>query len=106
MLLSKAWILLRGNESAMIGAKIKFFNTFPFFILWPRVSSYYFQDVALIEDTSNLFYGWYGASWEGCGCFRAEYKAPQGSSYSGEQKPYFALENGENTEVYVVITVK
>ena len=105
------WIILMGNESAMIGSKIQLqpglgicfgkivFTPFTFGI----VISY---DVELIQDPENPFNGSYGIQADVCGFYRVFYVAPPDTNCTALYKPYFILREGEIITEYIVLPVE
>ncbi len=104
------WLILEGNESAIIGSKI--FLKFAIGILigefvitpfsWGGISG----DVELINDPDNPFNGYYGHRFDVCGFFRVFYTAPPGTNCTAKYRPYFILREGEIITEYIVMPVE
>lgn len=104
----KAWIICRGNESAMIGAYIYFYNTLLFLRCWKLPSIILRAPLEIIQDSNHPFNGSYGVSLETCGTFKAIYQAPTSTNYQALQSPFFTLQGdkGDSIELYVMIDIQ
>jgi len=105
----RAWIILTGNTSAMIGAKIFIreaisFTMGPFMIMIPEKKGSE-SDVKLIDDPNNPFNGSYGVSFDVCGLYRVDYINPLGKVHFALYKPYFVLKENELIEEYIILPV-
>jgi len=102
-------IVLTGNESCMIGAKIRLYTSFGLMIgprgITIQLGQYVQEDVELIQDPDNPFNGSYGAKFDICGFYRVVYFPPVGSNCSGEYEPYVILKDGEAIDIYQVIPI-
>lgn len=104
-----AWIILMGNESCMIGAKIRLYNAFGLMIgpggITIQTPRFVSEDVELIQDPDNPFNGSYGAKFDICGFYRVMYVPPDGSNCTSAYKPYVTLRPGEVIDIYLVLPI-
>lgn len=102
-------IILTGNESCMIGAKIRLYTTFGLMlgsrVLTIQLPQWTQKDVELIQDPDNPFNGSYGAKFDICGFYRVVYLPPDGSNCTSAYKPYVLLRENEIIDIYQVIPI-
>jgi len=102
-------IILTGNESCMIGAKIRLYTSFGLMIgargITIQLGTFVSKDVELIQDPDNPFNGSYGAKFDICGFYRVVYIPPDGSNCTSAYKPYVILRPGEVIDIYQVIPI-
>jgi hypothetical protein len=104
------WIILSGNTTAIIGAKIFLRYSIGLcigqFVLTPFTWGGISGDIELINDSANPFNGCYGHRFDVCGFYRVSYTAPPDTNCTAAYKPYFILRTGELITEYIVLPVE